>query len=153
MNVTVSLLKTREELQVEKEALLHRLSTLAAQLAALDVVIPIYDPAYVPKAINGAVSAPKPRKRSGRSLVKELFDGENFSACVLEGLRTADRPISTKDCALRLTRAKGLPDDDERVPHVANRVSAALDQLRKRSRVREAGILEDGHRKLWEISR
>jgi hypothetical protein len=118
------------------------------QLAALDEVIALYEPGYVPEKAEAPRGA---RGYEGCRRDQALLSSVNKRQAVLQILRDAGRPLSTAECAARFAGRLGLADDDPRPGQIANRLSAALDSLAKAERVRHAGMV-DGRRVLWEIS-
>lgn len=69
----------------------------------------------------------------------------------LEALRDAARPLSTADCASAVAERHGLSADGPSMSLFVTHVSAALNVLSKRNRVRRVGTV-DGRKHLWEIA-
>jgi hypothetical protein len=127
---------------------------MPGQLTALDKVIALHDPAYVPEEPEA------PHRRRGRARnegqvkrreINALLSNVNKCRAVLEILRDAGGPLSTTECAAKFAGRLGLPDDDPWLGQIANGLSAALDSLAKAERVPHAGMV-DGRRVLWEIA-
>lgn len=73
----------------------------------------------------------------------------NKTMAILEVLREAGEPLSSADCASRPAGKNGVAADDPALPHLVTHVSAGLNSLLKRNRVRQVGTV-DGRKHLWE---
>ena len=110
-------------------------------------MIAIYDPAYAPERSAAAKSR---RTKDSRQL-PPVLDRINKSEAILEVLREAGQPLSTAGCTCMIAERHGVAANDPSLPLFVTHVSAALNSLRKRSRVRQAGTV-DGRKHLWEIA-
>lgn len=147
MRVDEELKRKRAELLGEAEGLAARIEAINVQVSAIDHVIAIYDPAYTPERSM----AVKPwRTKESKQLPPELAR-INKSAAILEVLREAGRPLSTADCTGMVAERHGVAANDPALPLFVTHVSAALNSLMKRSRVRQSGTV-DGRKHLWEIA-
>ena len=147
MRVDEELKRKRAELLGEAEGLAARIEAINAQVSAIDQVIAIYDPAY---ALERSAAARPRRAKDTRPLPPEL-GRINKSEAILEVLREASRPLSTADCTCKIAERHGVAANDPALPLFVTHVSAALNSLMKRSRVRQAGTV-DGRKHLWEIA-
>ncbi|QLH69221.1 hypothetical protein [Rhodopseudomonas palustris] len=117
---------------------------LDRQIAAVDKVIQIYEPGHSPR------KAAAQRGRKGGQCLGGLFANENLSARILNTLRLAQTRISSHECAIRVALQKVIPEDDPRLPELANRVAISLSGLAKRNRVEQ--IKGDGRAFLWRVA-
>jgi len=147
VKVDEELKRKRAELIGEVEDLTARLQVINGQVAAIDQVITIYDPAY---ASQGSAPTKPQRPKVSQQLPPE-FARINKSEASLEALRDAGRPISTADCASAVAERYGLPGNGPAMSLFVTHVSAALNVLSKRNRVRRVGTV-DGRKHLWEIA-
>lgn len=138
--------RKRVELLDEVEDLTARLAGLKEQVSASDKVIAIYDPAYTPEA----PTAPKRNRKKTRPALPPELEDMDKSAAVLEALREAGRPITSTDCSAMIVAKIGIAEDAPGLSRFTEHVSATLNNLMKRNRVRAAGI--NGNRRLWEIA-
>jgi hypothetical protein len=136
----------RAELLAEVDALTLRIETITVQVSAIDRVIVIYDPAYAPKRL-----AAKPRRTKNTRQLPPVLDRINKNEAILAVLREAGQPLSTADCTCMIAEMHGVAANDPSLPLLVTYVSAALNSLMKRSRVRQAGTI-DGRKHLWEIA-
>jgi hypothetical protein len=147
VRVEEELKRKRAELLGEADELAHRIETIRKQVSAIDQVIAIYDPAHT--APLATTAAPK-RSRQAAPLPIEL--GQlNKTAAILEVLREAGEPLSSADCTSRIAEKHGVAADDPALPLFVTHISAGLNSLMKRNRVRQAGTV-DGRKHLWEIA-
>lgn len=152
MDVTVELKRKRGEILDGLVKLRATLTNLEAQIGALDQVIAIYEPDYEPTGAVAGQKARKQRQKSPQAIeIDALMSSIEPTSAVLEILREAAKPLTTADCAVRLMQKLGIAKGDPRTGRVATRLSATLDQLMKKRRVRHAGKF-DGTRNLWEIA-
>lgn len=101
-------------------------------MAALDRVIVIYKPGYVPSTRRRG----RPAKEGAipRAEITKLMSGVNKRQTVLEILREARQPLSTPKCAVRFAEKLGLADGDIREP-----ISQIVCQRSSTSSQRSAG--------------
>lgn len=152
MDVTAELKRKRSEILDRLVELRAMLTNLEAQIGALDQVIAIYEPHYEPIDPVAGQKTRKERQKSPQAIeIDTLMSRIEPTAAVLEVLREAVTPLTTSDCAVRLMQKLGIAEGDPRTGRVATRLSATLDQLMKKRRVRHAGKFE-GTRNLWEIA-
>ena len=147
MRVEEELKRKRTELISEVEELAHRIDTIKKQVSAIDQVIAIYDPAHTAPS---AARAERKRSRQEIPIPIELTK-LNKTAEILEVLREAREPLSSADCTSRIAAKHGIAADDPALPRFVTHVSAGLNSLMKRSRVRQVGSL-DGRKHLWEVA-
>jgi hypothetical protein len=139
--------RKRTELLAEIDALALRIETITVQISAIDQVIAIYDPAYAPERSAAA----KPQRGKDSRQLPPALDWINKSEAILEVLREAGQPLSTVDCTCRIAAWHGVAANDPSLPLFVTHVSAALNSLMRRSRVRQAGTV-DGRKHLWEVA-
>jgi hypothetical protein len=152
MDVTVELKRKRGEIFDRLVEVRETQASLEAQMIALDQVIAIYEPSYAPAgSVTGTKIRNKRQKSPDTIEIDTLLGSIEPTSAVLEILREASTPLTTADCAVRLLQRLGIDKGDPRTGRVATRLSATLDQLMKKSRVRHAGKF-DGTRNLWEIA-
>ncbi|ANY83605.1 hypothetical protein BB934_35710 (plasmid) [Microvirga ossetica] len=147
MSVEEELKRKRAELLGEVDELVLRIETLKKQIYAIDQVIAIYDPAHAqsPTSKMGYKQA-----RQAIPLPPELKQ-LNKTQAILEALREAGEPLSSADCTSRIAAKHGVAADDPALARFVTHVSAGLNSLVKRKRVRHVGTV-DGRKKLWEIA-
>lgn len=93
----------REALHFEMEEAEARMKVLAADIAAIERVIRVYDPSYVPDA------AKKASRRREHVPMPERLAQMNKTEALLEVLREASTPQTTAECTtLILEREGGL---------------------------------------------
>ncbi len=147
MRVGEELKRKRAELLGEAAELAARIEAINVQVSAIDQVIALYDPAY---ALERSAAAKRRRAKDSKQLPPELAR-INKSDAILEALREASRPLSTADCTCVVAERHGVSSNDPSMPLFVTHVSAALNSLMKRNRVRQAGTV-DGRKHLWEIA-
>jgi hypothetical protein len=147
VRVDEELKRKRTDLLGEAEELAARIAAINAQVSAIDQVITIYDPAYAPERSM----AVKPRRAKDSKPLPPELARINKSAAILEVLREADRPLSTADCTCAVAERHDVAANDPALSLFATHISAALNSLMKRNRVRQAGTV-DGRKHLWEIA-
>jgi len=129
-----------DELKLKREALLldvndaeARIKVLAADIAAIERVIRVYDPSYVPDA------AKKASRRREHVQMPERLAQMNKTEALLEILRDASTPKTTAECTMLILERAGVSLDEAALSVFTTRVSASLNGLVKRGRVRHAG--------------
>lgn len=147
MRVEEELKRKRAELLGEADELAFKLETIRKQVSAIDQVISIYDPAHT---VPSAARAERKRARHEVPLPIEL-EQLNKTVAILEVLREADEPLSTADCTGRIAVKHGVAADNPALPRFVTHVSAGLNSLMRRNRVRQVGTV-DGRKHLWEIA-
>lgn len=147
MRVEEELKRKRAELLGEVEELALKIETIRKQVSAIDQVISIYDPAHATPSAAGAE-----RKRSRQEVLIPIeLTKLNKTAEILEVLREAREPLSSADCTSRMAAKHGIAADDPALPRFVTHVSAGLNSLMRRNRVRQVGTV-DGRKHLWEIA-
>ncbi len=140
--VLTGLVKRRAELAGEVEALHNRLSGLLRDLETIDAAILQFDPQHRVEAIRPrAVRPPKDWANRGQ-----------MSRIVLNILRQAAEPMTSRDIALELLVARALDKSDQKLfKLMTKRVGVALRVQRENGAVRsEQG---PGQFVLWEVAR
>ncbi|MBO1909237.1 hypothetical protein KHP60_24020 [Microvirga sp. 3-52] len=66
----------------------------------------------------------------------------NKTQAILEALREAREPLSSADCTSRIAVKYGVAADDPALARFATHVSAGLNSLVKRKRVRQVGTID-----------
>lgn len=139
-HVIAGLAKRRAELAGEADALKARLARIAGDMAQLDAVIRLFDPAYD----TGGIRPKRPRAADGAGR------GE-MARFVLGVLREAGEPVAVAAFTKRLMAERQMdPADLARARTVAKRVAMAL-------RVQEQGgtvraLREPRHPVRWTIA-
>lgn len=147
MSVGEELKRKSAELLGEVEALVLRVETIKKQVSAIDQVIAIYDPAHVESPTSRLEYK---QSRQAIPIPPELKRLNNTEA-ILEALREAGEPLSSADCTIRIAGKHGIAADDPAPPRFVTLISAGLNSLVKRKRVRQVGRV-DGRKNLWEIA-
>ncbi|WP_110781541.1 hypothetical protein [Rhodopseudomonas faecalis] len=144
MDVVRELCSKHDELRSVRQELIDQIAKIDRDIAAIDTVIQIYKPDHT-------LTKSKTRRSSTRgTFLGGLFADDNLSARILNTLRLAQVPISSHECAIRVALQKNVPEDDPRMPEIANRVAISLSGLAKRSRVEP--IRGDGRSLLWKVA-
>lgn len=123
----------REALRFEVKEAEARMKVLAADIAAIERVIRVYDPSYVPDA------AKKASRRREHVQMPERLVQMNKTEALLEVLREASTPQTTAECTTLILEREGVSLDEAALSVFTTRVSASLNGLAKRGRVRHAG--------------
>ena len=147
MIIEEELKRKRAELLGEVDELVLRIETIKRQVSAIDQVIAIYDPAH---AQNPTLRMGYKQARQAIPLPPEL-KRLNKTEAILEALREAGEPLSSADCTNRIAAKHGVAPDDPALPRFVTHISAGLNSLAKRNRVRQVGTV-DGRKNLWEIA-
>ena len=147
MRVEEELKRKRAKLLGEADQLSRRIEAIKKQVSAIDQVIAIYDP---PHTAPSVAKAERKRSRQEFSIPVELTK-LNKTAEILEVLREAREPLSSADCTSRIAAKHGIAADDLALPRFVTHVSAGLNSLMRRNRVRQVGTI-DGRKHLWEIA-
>lgn len=123
-HVITALVRKRAELAGDIERTQNQIRQMVKDLENLDATILMFDPSYELEAIRPKAFRP-PEDWSKR--------GE-MSRIVLEILRMAAEPLTTRDIALELIRRRGLDEKDAKfVRLMGKRVGVALRGQRERS--------------------
>jgi len=139
--------RKRAELLGEVEELVLRIGTIGKLVSAIDRVIAIYDPAH---AQHPTLRMGHKQFRQATPIPPEL-KRLNKAEAILEALREAGEPLSSADCTSRNATKHGAAPDDPALPRFVTHVSAGLNSLVKRKRVRRDGT-GDGRKNLLEIA-
>jgi len=138
-NVLHALTRKRAELAGRIEHGQLTLRHLIAELDHIDAAIRIFNPAI-------DVGAIRPRPVPPRHAA---FKGE-VTRIVLDTLREADRPVTSRDIALRLMKERGLSPDDRGLSVImVKRVCACLRVHRQKGLVRPVPTI--GSLQGWEV--
>jgi hypothetical protein len=147
VRVEEELKRKRAELLGEVEELLLRIETIKMQVSAIDQVIAIYDPAHAQQSPSRMG-----RKQSRHAIpIPSALKRLNKAEAILEALREAGEPLSSADCTNRIAAKHGVAADDPALPRFVSHVSAGMNSLAKRKRIRLVGTV-DGRKNLWEIA-
>ncbi len=144
MDVVRELRRKQDDLKADRQALVDQIAEIDKQIAAVDTVIQIYEPGHSPR------KAASPRTGKRGQFLGGLFATDNLFARILNTLRLAQTPISSHECTIRVALQKDIPEDDPRMPELANRVAISLSGLAKRNRVEQ--IRGDGRAYLWRVA-
>ena len=147
MSIEGELKRKRAELLGEVEELVLRIETIKKQVSAIDQVIAIYDPAHAQH-----LSSRMGHKQSRQAIpIPPALKRLNKTEAILEALREAGEPLSSADCTNRIAAKHRVAPDDPGLPRFVTHVSAGLNSLVKRKRVRQVGTV-NGRKNLWEIA-
>ena len=135
MRVEEELRRKRAELRGEADRLAYRIEAIEKQVSAIDQVITIDDPAHTAPL---AAMAEWKRSRQEVPIPIELTK-LNKTGAIFEVLREARDPLSSADCTSRIAVKHGVAADNPALPRCVTHVSAGLNSLMKRSRVRQVG--------------
>ena len=140
--VLTGLARRRAELAGEIEATHARLRKLVADIEHLDAAILQFDPNYELESIRPRAFRPP----------KDWAKRGDMTRIVLDILRQASEPLTTRDIAFELLTQRALDRDDKRLLRLmTKRVGVALRLQREKGVVRsEEGPGQFG---LWEIAR
>lgn len=140
-NVLHALTRKRAEIAGKIEHTQLELRHLIAELDHIDAAIRIFNPTIDIRAIR---SKPVPPRHAA-------FKGE-VTRVVLDALREAKTPITSRDIAIRLMHERGLnPDDRELSIIMVKRVCACLRVQRNKGLVQPVAIY--GSLQGWEVVR
>ena len=142
---------TEAELLDRRKAMLARKRELKIEMKSLEKDLVALD--HVLRMLNPSLSCLQPEAKPRRKLVGGLFGQGEVTNGILEALREFDRPATSIECASVLATSKGIPEGDIRLNEITSRVSAILNDLTRRGRVRRAGGNGEGRTNLWEIAR
>lgn len=140
--VVTGLVKRRAELAGKIEAMHEELRKLLADLETIDNTLAIFDPTIACETIKPKAFRPP----------SDWSNYGQMTRIVLNILRGASEPMSTKDIALQMLVERALNRDDRRLLNLmTKRVAVALRRQRDNNVVRsEQG---PGMWMLWEINR
>jgi hypothetical protein len=145
MSETVADLQKRRRAIYERWRLLRtELKAAETDLKAIDRVLAMVDPAF---------SASRDAPRATTASRDRLFDHGKLAPAALGALHDLGRPATSTEVAEAMLKAKGLPNDDARLPGLTNRVSAVLGEAATRGHVIRAGLRDNGRTVLWEAAR
>jgi hypothetical protein len=119
------------ELLGEIDSLAAKIEGLKTQIAAIDQAIVLYDPGHDPDSAK-----PKRWRAENSSPIPSELDRIHKNEAILEVLRDAGGPLSTADCTTLIAPRNGAAPDDPSMPRFLTQMSAALNALTKRGRVR-----------------
>jgi hypothetical protein len=120
MEVRIELRNKRNEIFDRLIEIRKAQADLEAQIGALDQVIAIYEPNYVPaRALIGHKARNKRQKAPETIEIDVLLGSIEPTNAVLEILREAAAPLSTAECAVRLMQKLGIGGGDPRTGRVA----------------------------------
>lgn len=140
-HVLSGLTRKRADIAGQIEHTQQALRKLVADLDAIDAAIRVFDP-------EADIAAIKPRQYPPRHAA---FRGEMMRH-VMAALREAKgKPITTRDIAVQVMKARGLdPDDAEMLVVIRKRVGACMYKLKTAGAVKEkAGV---GDLKEWLLA-
>jgi len=138
--VLAGLVHKRSEIAGQIEHAQESLRKLVMDLDAIDAAIRLFDP-------EADITAIRPRRYPPRHAA---FRGEMMRH-VMSCLRLAKEPITTRDIALVVMKARGLsPEDAELLVTIRKRVGACIWKLKQAGAVKEAAGV--GDLKEWALS-
>lgn len=140
MHVVTALKAKRAELAGDIELTARRLQRLKVELQSLDTTLCLFDPSAAPETIEAKLWRPK----------ADWAKRGEMSTAVLDMLRVASEPMSTRDMALAYMTARGHDTADERLLRLlSKRIGCCLRGKRDQGLVAsEAG---PGQIMLWRI--
>ena len=112
-NTVAGLIAKRAELLAFRKGLERELRKVTCDLDHLDAAIALFDPAQTPRAVQ-------------RYAVKHRAKKGALKRFVLEALRTAAGPLTSRDITERWIAARGLRADDATFVILRKRVGACL---------------------------
>ncbi len=138
--VLSGLIRKRSEMSGEADRLATQLAAIGANVAHLDAVIGLFDPAF-----DLATIRPKRPRTSDATKPGEM------SRFVLDALREAGEPVPTAVIAARLMAERCMDDQDRKlVRAVSKRVGMTLRHQERRGTVRSQP--GPGRTMLWEVA-
>ena len=138
-NTISGLMRKRAEITGKIEYTQRTLNELIIDLDHLDHTIRLIDP-------DADISLSKSKQYPIRH---NSFRGE-MSRFVMGALRTATKPVTSLEIAMKVIEGRGLnPDDERTVILFRKRVGACLSKLKRRGTVRE--VPTTGSYKGWEM--
>jgi hypothetical protein len=140
---TSELVERRRDLVAQRRELKAGLTRLAQDITALDRVLKMLDPSYVPEAPRAN------RPRGG--LVASMFRWGETTSAALGSLRELGKANSS-DVATYMLKLKGLAVDEPVRAELTAKVTGLFNSKVASGQVRRAG-LDEGKQVLWEIAR
>lgn len=137
-NTIAGLVAKRAHLLRIRKGLETELRTVTCDLDHLEAAIRLFDPAQTPAA----------RKRYA---VQHRAQRGHVKRFVLDALRDATEPVTSRELAERWIAARGLRADDATVVLIRKRIGACLTAMRVSGLAQETGVI--GSYKGWCISR
>ncbi len=129
-HVVTALIAKRAELAGKIEQAQRDLRKLVIDLDAIDSALRIFDP-----EIDATGIKPKPV-----AVAHHAFRGE-ITRLVLDTLRAANGPVTSRDLALKVMAGRGLPTGDKALERLMiKRVGACMRTLRRKGLVKEEMI-------------
>jgi hypothetical protein len=103
------LLERRRALHARWRVLRSELKAVEADLKVIDRVLAMVDPTM-------AAAWPSPRAATPPGAAQPLFTHSQLAPAALETLRLLGRPATSAEVAVAMLAAKGIADDDLRLP-------------------------------------
>jgi hypothetical protein len=138
------LMEKRRDLLEGRRVLKTKLTALSRDLAAVDRVLQMLDPAYKPQAGHT-------NHRNSAGTDKPFKYGE-ITALALEALRKIGRPALSTECATAMLEQKGLSNDTTLYAQVASQVATVFSQKVASGQIRRVPN-SDARHVLWEVAR
>ena len=127
-----------------RRALKAEMTKLASDITAIDRVMTMLDPAYVPEANR----ANRTRSKGG----SKLFGWGEMTPAALEALRLVGKPATSVEVAAAMMVKKGVSPDDDAQVELAGKVTSAFIAKAASGQIRRVGN-GDGRQVTWEIAR
>lgn len=136
------LIRKRSEISGEISALKEQMDKLMAQLDALDVSLRVFRPEIDMQDLPG----PKiPR-------LNVAFRGEVLRYCA-DLFRRSEGPLTTEEVAVEVMRARRLDVNNADLRRtMTHRIGSTLRKMRDQGFIRDAGKVEGGNMKRWEVA-
>lgn len=151
MNVGEELKLKRKQMCKQLEELARHQYELQEQIRAVETVIKIYDPRYVPDGSSGTGQSGRRKQNPVRDELSTLMKGASIKLFVLEILRETTSPLTVADCSRMIAHRLGLDDQDPKISHITRSVAAIIGNLAKRRRLRRSGMSSD-RKPRWEVN-
>lgn len=136
-NTVSGLMAKRDELHALRKGLEREIHKLTCDIDHLDAAIALFDPAQTPRAITRYVT----KHRAKKGTVHRF---------VLDYLRKASGPVTSKEITTAWLEARSLRTDEETYVIIRKRIGACLTKFRASGVIQE--VAQAGGYKGWVIS-
>ncbi len=137
-NTVAGLVAKRAELAKFRKGLEAELRKVTCDLDHLDASIALFDVSLTPKAVQRYVTKHRAKKGS-------------VTPFVIQFLREAPGPVTSRDITEAWNAARGLRTDDATFVIIRKRIGACLAKLRNQGHV--SSVVMDGVYKAWKLVR